>query len=300
MTLCDVITRTGIWLNECRRDDFRPGRASVLETARDTTEDTMTTAPNDQALAMPGRPPVVDLAVWQAARDELLIREKAHTREGDALAAARRRAANGGVRPDGRGYRPRRSGPVPGFVPGPRRARGLQAHVVGWRAAPGAVRRLHRHGLAPEGCGVPQRPRRLVRHPNPGPLGRGGLLHRVHGLHPALVLGARRGRADRRGHGKHQLLPARRRPRVPHLLHDGPRQRACRWVLRAAGHDALWPREAWQVSPEGWPEGHDPCWYWRSDADENAVWGPTSRPVPQWTRPGATPVETLGRHGHHH
>ena len=26
----------------------------------------------------------------------------------------------------------------------------------------------------------------------------------------------------------------------------------------------------------------------------------TSRPVPQWTRPGATPVETLGRHGHKH
>jgi hypothetical protein len=22
--------------------------------------------------------------------------------------------------------------------------------------------------------------------------------------------------------------------------------------------------------------------------------------VPQWTRPGATPVGTLGRHGHHH
>src|SRR5689334_13945553 len=38
-----------------------------------------------------GRPPVVDLATWQAARDELLVREKAHTRAGDALAAARRR-----------------------------------------------------------------------------------------------------------------------------------------------------------------------------------------------------------------
>src|SRR6185503_1558452 len=28
--------------------------------------------------------------------------------------------------------------------------------------------------------------------------------------------------------------------------------------------------------------------------------GPTSRPVPQWTRPGETPVETLGRQGNHH
>lgn len=38
-----------------------------------------------------GRPPVVDMASWQTARDELLAREKAHTREGDAIAAARRR-----------------------------------------------------------------------------------------------------------------------------------------------------------------------------------------------------------------
>src|SRR3954470_17903062 len=37
-----------------------------------------------------GRPPVVDMATWQTARDELLAREKAHTREGDAIAAARR------------------------------------------------------------------------------------------------------------------------------------------------------------------------------------------------------------------
>jgi hypothetical protein len=28
--------------------------------------------------------------------------------------------------------------------------------------------------------------------------------------------------------------------------------------------------------------------------------GPYRPPVPQWTRPGATPVETLGRQGHHH
>jgi predicted dithiol-disulfide oxidoreductase (DUF899 family) len=48
-------------------------------------------APDNPATALPGRPPVVDLATWQAARDELLVREKAHTREGDAIAAARHR-----------------------------------------------------------------------------------------------------------------------------------------------------------------------------------------------------------------
>jgi hypothetical protein len=58
--------------------------------------------------------------------------------------------------------------------------------------------------------------------------------------------------------------------------------------------------EGWEDKPEDWPEDRNSCWYWRSDADGNATWGPTSRPVPQWTRPGATPVETLGRHGHHH
>src|SRR5262245_24648285 len=38
-----------------------------------------------------GLPPIVDRATWQKERDALLVREKAHTREGDAIAAARRR-----------------------------------------------------------------------------------------------------------------------------------------------------------------------------------------------------------------
>lgn len=36
-------------------------------------------------------PPIVDLDTWFRERDTLLAREKAHTREGDAIAAARRR-----------------------------------------------------------------------------------------------------------------------------------------------------------------------------------------------------------------
>lgn len=36
-------------------------------------------------------PPIVDRAEWQAHVDELRVREKTHTREGDAIAAARRR-----------------------------------------------------------------------------------------------------------------------------------------------------------------------------------------------------------------
>jgi predicted dithiol-disulfide oxidoreductase (DUF899 family) len=40
---------------------------------------------------MTGTPTIADRATWQAQIDELRIREKAHTREGDAIAAARRR-----------------------------------------------------------------------------------------------------------------------------------------------------------------------------------------------------------------
>ena len=50
-------------------------------------------APAEGPIAGPGNglPEVVDRATWRAAREELLVREKAHTRAGDAIAAARRR-----------------------------------------------------------------------------------------------------------------------------------------------------------------------------------------------------------------
>src|SRR6185312_2373630 len=42
-------------------------------------------------LGAAAQPMVTGRAAWQAQLDELLVREKAHTREGDAIAAARRR-----------------------------------------------------------------------------------------------------------------------------------------------------------------------------------------------------------------
>lgn len=71
----------------------------------------MTTTPGNASSNLPGTPPVVDLATWQAARDELLVREKAHTREGDAIAAARRRLPMTEVPPDTTVIGP--DGPVP-------------------------------------------------------------------------------------------------------------------------------------------------------------------------------------------
>jgi predicted dithiol-disulfide oxidoreductase (DUF899 family) len=46
---------------------------------------------NAEQTGAAGLPRVVDRATWQAERDALLVREKAHTHEGDAIAAARRR-----------------------------------------------------------------------------------------------------------------------------------------------------------------------------------------------------------------
>lgn len=45
-------------------------------------------------------PPVAARAEWQAELDELLVREKAHTKEGDAIAALRRRLPMTPVSPD--------------------------------------------------------------------------------------------------------------------------------------------------------------------------------------------------------
>jgi predicted dithiol-disulfide oxidoreductase (DUF899 family) len=70
-------------------------------------------------------------------------------------------------------------------------------------------------------------------------------------------------------------------------------------------------REGWEDNPEGWPApidagapigGHGApiSSTWRTDVHGNPNWGPTGRPVPQWTRPGVTPEHTLGRRDQQH
>jgi predicted dithiol-disulfide oxidoreductase (DUF899 family) len=63
------------------------------------------------ALDGAAQPGVTDRAAWQAQLDELLVREKAHTREGDAIAAARRRLPM--VEVDGSVLLTGENGPVP-------------------------------------------------------------------------------------------------------------------------------------------------------------------------------------------
>lgn len=246
-----------------------------------------------------GRPEVVGMAEWRTARDELLVREKAHTREGDAIAAARRRLPM--VEFDATAEVVGPKGPVP-FLD---LFQGRDELIV--------YKHMWHDGAPPQGqCE--------------------GCTFTAWSLQDAVYLNARgvsfaivttgewpevadyvdfmgytqpwysvRGVAEPIG-GSMGFVTC--------YLRDGDRAYLT-YSTTGRGSEVTNPmfalldmtpygrREAWQDVPEGWPEGKGPCWYWRADAEGNPTWGETSRPVPQWTRPGATPVETLGRRGHH-
>jgi predicted dithiol-disulfide oxidoreductase (DUF899 family) len=256
----------------------------------------MTTTPEKSATALPGRPPVVDLATWQAARDELLVREKAHTREGDAIAAARRRLPM--VEIDGTIEVTGPDGPVPFLDLFQGRDELVVYKHMWYDGAP--------HQGQCEGC-----------------------TKMVWQLKDAVYLNARgvsfailtAGRWDEVASyvefmGYSQPWYSVRDVDAPVVgdmfgmncfLRDGDRVfltysttgRGCEQADGSFGLLDMTPYgrgEAWEDNPEGWPGGDHPCWYWRSAADGTATWGPTSRPVPQWTRPGAGPADTLGRY----
>ncbi|MFD6135967.1 hypothetical protein [Isoptericola sp. NPDC060257] len=48
-------------------------------------------------------------------------------------------------------------------------------------------------------------------------------------------------------------------------------------------------QERWEDSPAGWPQHPTATW-----------WKGRGRPVPQWSRPGATAYDPHAAHGHHH
>ena len=215
----------------------------------------MTTTPGSASSNLPGKPPVVDLATWQAAREELLVREKAHTREGDAIAAARRRLPM--VELDGAVEVIGADGPVP-FVDLFQGRDELVVYQHMWYdGAP--------HQGQCEGCTTTAWHVKDAVYLNArgvsfavltsGPWDEVAPYVEFMGYTAALVLGAGRGGADRRRDGAHRLLPARRRPRVPHLLHDGPGQRAGQRVPRPARHDALRPPRGVGGQPRGLARG---------------------------------------------
>lgn len=226
-------------------------------------------------------PEIVDRERWRSARLALLDREKAHTREGDAIAAARRRLPMTEVE-------------------------GVE--LVGER---GTVSLLD----AFDG-----RPQLIVyKHMwHPGQPFEGqceGCTASIWDFHDASYLNARgvsfavlsKGPWD-------ELAPFRAFMGYTHpwfsnadvddailgpeaegefvaLLRRGDRVYATNWItdrgcelamssLRLLDMTAYGRQEAWEDSPAGWPQ----------DATFNG-WRKDGRPVPQWSRPGATPVE---------
>jgi predicted dithiol-disulfide oxidoreductase (DUF899 family) len=244
---------------------------------------------------------VADLDTWQSARDELLVREKAHTREGDAIAAARRRLPM--VEFDGSAEVVGSGGPVP-FLDLFQGRDELVVYKHMWHdGAP--------HQGQCEGCTT------TAWHVKDAVyLNARGVSYAVLTSGPWDEVAAYvefMGYAEPWYSVRDVAAPiGDSMGSITCFLRDGDRVfltyattgRGNERVNSSMGLLDMTPHgrgEAWEDSPE-WhapSSGRHACWSWRSDADGVATWGPASRPVPQWTRPGATPVETLGRPGGH-
>jgi predicted dithiol-disulfide oxidoreductase (DUF899 family) len=253
----------------------------------------MTTTPGNASSNVSGAPPVVDLATWDAAREELLVREKAHTREGDAIAAARRRLPMVEVPSDTTVVGP--DGPVPfGDVFEGRDELVVYTHMFydgepwEWQC---------------EGCTRNTWYMRDVA--DAAYLNANGITFAILGDGPYEEIAAFR---DFMGHTTPWYSIADvDDPTVGvtgriacYLRRDG-KIYLTYWIT-ARGDEVMSPsfglldmtafgrREEWEDSPEGWPQRptHSVL---RTD-EHGAFLGPRSggRPVPQWTRPGASPV----------
>lgn len=258
------------------------------------------TTHDDATLTQPGRPPVVDLATWQAARDELLVREKAHTRAGDALAAARRRLPM--VELDASVEVVGANGPVP-FLDLFEGRDELVVYKHMWHdGAP--------HQGQCEGCTTTAWHLRDAVYLNAAGISFAILTEGAWDeVAPYLAfMGYTQPWYSVRGLDE---PVGGEMGTVTCFLRDGERV-FLTYSTTGRGNEVTSPtfalldmtpygrRESWQEVPDGWPEGHGACWYWRVDAEGRPTWGGTGRPTPQWSRPGATPEETLGRHEHHH
>lgn len=271
----------------------------------------MTHAPGNTNEHPLGMPTVVDLATWQVARDHLLVREKAHTREGDAIAAARRRLPmvefDGTVRVTGP------DGQVPflhlfqgrnelmvykhmWYDGAPHQGQCEGCTMTAWHVKDAAYLNARGVSLAFVTSGQWDEVAPYVEF-----MGYTQAWYSARGLEEPIG-------------GEMGITSC--------FLRDGDRVfltytttgRGNEPTMGALSLLDMMPYgrgEEWEDNPEGWPVAgevtkgkttvdHSTGWFWRSDADGGAIWGPTSRPVPQWTRPGATPVVTLGRQGSHH
>jgi predicted dithiol-disulfide oxidoreductase (DUF899 family) len=271
----------------------------------------MTTAPGNASKNLPGKPPVVDLATWQAARDELLVREKAHTREGDAIAAARRRLPM--VEFDGTVEVTGAEGTVP-FLDLFQGRNELVVYKHMWYD--GTPSQGQCEGCTTTAWHVKDAVYLNARGVSSAVLTSGpwdevaAFVEFMGYTEPWYSVRGVEGPAG----GEMGYITC--------YLRDGDRV-FLTYSTTGRGNESTNPslalldmtpygrREAWEENPEGGPpapqagspvggHGEPISWFWRSDPHGVATWGPPRRPVPPCTRPGPTPVHTLGRQSEHH
>jgi predicted dithiol-disulfide oxidoreductase (DUF899 family) len=223
-------------------------------------------------------PPVVDRESWLREREALLAREKAHTREGDAIAAARRRLPMTPVAPislvgahgptpladifDGRDQLIVYKHMWHAGKPFEEQCEGCTASIWDFQNAAYLEERGISFAVFGEGPYAEMAPfREFMGYTHPW--------YSTYGVEdPAYAGGGviacflRRGDQffltyETTGRGVEAIMAS-------HKLLD----------LTAYGR-----QETWEDSPEGWPQ-EPTCTRWRRDG----------RPVPQWTRPEAGPI----------
>jgi predicted dithiol-disulfide oxidoreductase (DUF899 family) len=240
-----------------------------------------------------GVPPIVDRETWQAARDELVVREKAHMRAGDAIAAARRRL-------------PMTEVDATITVVGPDGPRTLLDLFEGREELV-----VYRHMWFPgepfenqcEGCTMTYWATQ-----NLSPyLNARGVSFAVFAEGTWAELAPF---VEFMGYPRHWYSSADVEDDLVRgdgyaawtcWLRSGDRVfltntvvgrgvEASMTALALLDMTARGRLEAWQDYPEGWPEGKQPGWFWRSHEDGIGNNWTGGRPTAQWTRPGATPV----------
>ena len=247
----------------------------------------------------PGMPEVVDRATFQADLDQLRAREKAHTREGDAIAAARRRLPMVEVDPAITLTGP--DGPVT-LLEAFEGRRQLIAYYFMWHAGRPAAGQC-------EGCTFYN-----------GQIGELSSLHSRDITYATFCQGPYEASARYRdfmgwdmpwysAQDSAGALLAGRQIGLFHLvcyLRDGDRVFETYWTTRR-GVEAMdysyalmdltvhGRQESWEDSPPGWPQQ---CTNARTDAGPPA-WTPVSqwpggRPIAQWSRLEAGRSDDLG------
>jgi predicted dithiol-disulfide oxidoreductase (DUF899 family) len=240
-------------------------------------------------------PPIVDLETWQAARDELLVREKAHTRAGDAIAADRRRLPMTEV--DAATVLDGVDGPVTLLdlfegreelvvykhmwhlgKPFENQCEGCTftywaVQDPAWLNARGVAFAVFAKGTQDE-----LEPFRTF-------MGYPRHWYSVADVDDPIIGG------DALDDFGIWTVFLRRDERV--FLTYSSTDRGCEVTMPALALLDMTPRgrqEAWQEYPAGWPQGKAAAWFWRSHADGTGTGSTGSRPTIQWTRPGVMPV----------